>query len=132
MVGEVAGESRGVVVARRFLDLTGAGDDDVEAGQEQHPLGDQQDALPKRFEGMARRRLQPAEAAAVDDRGLGGVAQVVQVVGVQALGSLDRRHRCRDLAGEAVRRGVARSEEHTYELQSLMRISYAVFCLKKT
>src|SRR3546814_5194864 len=26
----------------------------------------------------------------------------------------------------------ARSEEHTSELQSLMRISYAVFCLKKT
>src|SRR3546814_1031640 len=29
-------------------------------------------------------------------------------------------------------RSVARSEEHTSELQSLMRISYAVFCLKKT
>src|SRR3546814_5325081 len=28
-------------------------------------------------------------------------------------------------------RGLARSEEHTSELQSLMRISYAVFCLKK-
>src|SRR3546814_9953420 len=27
--------------------------------------------------------------------------------------------------------GVARSEEHTSELQSLMRNSYAVFCLKK-
>src|SRR3546814_6637006 len=27
---------------------------------------------------------------------------------------------------------VIRSEEHTSELQSLMRISYAVFCLKKT
>src|SRR3546814_2955977 len=27
---------------------------------------------------------------------------------------------------------VLRSEEHTSELQSLMRISYAVFCLKKT
>src|SRR3546814_1406431 len=27
--------------------------------------------------------------------------------------------------------GMARSEEHTSELQSLMRISYAVFCLKK-
>src|SRR3546814_10349589 len=26
---------------------------------------------------------------------------------------------------------LARSEEHTSELQSLMRISYAVFCLKK-
>src|SRR3546814_5374308 len=28
--------------------------------------------------------------------------------------------------------GPGRSEEHTSELQSLMRISYAVFCLKKT
>src|SRR3546814_7910126 len=28
-------------------------------------------------------------------------------------------------------RGKARSEEHTSELQSLMRISYAVFCLKQ-
>src|SRR3546814_3570938 len=27
--------------------------------------------------------------------------------------------------------GLERSEEHTSELQSLMRISYAVFCLKK-
>src|SRR3546814_3505046 len=27
--------------------------------------------------------------------------------------------------------GFTRSEEHTSELQSLMRISYAVFCLKK-
>src|SRR3546814_5773366 len=32
-----------------------------------------------------------------------------------------------DLLADAV----ARSEEHTSELQSLMRISYAVFCLKK-
>src|SRR3546814_7110194 len=32
------------------------------------------------------------------------------------------------LTGEA---GQGRSEEHTSELQSLMRISYAVFCLKK-
>src|SRR3546814_8060826 len=38
-------------------------------------------------------------------------------------------------AGAALRRGdpqgLPRSEEHTSELQSLMRISYAVFCLKK-
>src|SRR3546814_4526701 len=36
--------------------------------------------------------------------------------------------------GQHVRRGgdkAGRSEEHTSELQSLMRISYAVFCLKK-
>ena len=32
---------------------------------------------------------------------------------------------------DAVREKVARSEEHTSELQSLSRISYAVFCLKK-
>src|SRR3546814_5979022 len=31
----------------------------------------------------------------------------------------------------AVREDADRSEEHTSELQSLMRISYAVFCLKK-
>src|SRR3546814_7640094 len=30
-----------------------------------------------------------------------------------------------------INNGWARSEEHTSELQSLMRISYAVFCLKK-
>src|SRR3546814_2919355 len=32
---------------------------------------------------------------------------------------------------QRVRRFDGRSEEHTSELQSLMRISYAVFCLKK-
>src|SRR3546814_10250607 len=32
---------------------------------------------------------------------------------------------------ERGREGEVRSEEHTSELQSLMRISYAVFCLKK-
>src|SRR3546814_1254483 len=35
---------------------------------------------------------------------------------------------CRIADGKALR---DRSEEHTSELQSLMRISYAVFCLKK-
>src|SRR3546814_4753836 len=34
-------------------------------------------------------------------------------------------------AGWLVRSVDLRSEEHTSELQSLMRISYAVFCLKK-
>src|SRR3546814_4933477 len=46
------------------------------------------------------------------------------------------RIKARDLddtrAGEHGNAGAARrSEEHTSELQSLMRISYAVFCLKK-
>src|SRR3546814_10398903 len=37
----------------------------------------------------------------------------------------------RNLKGQDGLRSVWRSEEHTSELQSLMRISYAVFCLKK-
>src|SRR3546814_2957757 len=40
--------------------------------------------------------------------------------------SLRRAMRSRRTIGE-----IDRSEEHTSELQSLMRISYAVFCLKK-
>src|SRR3546814_1344743 len=39
---------------------------------------------------------------------------------------------CASSSGHAARhRRTGRSEEHTSELQSLMRISYAVFCLKK-
>src|SRR3546814_3515056 len=42
-------------------------------------------------------------------------------------------HRARDGRGTDIERAAEdeRSEEHTSELQSLMRISYAVFCLKK-
>src|SRR3546814_6121544 len=40
-----------------------------------------------------------------------------------------RRQRGAGSSAARLRRG--RSEEHTSELQSLMRISYAVFCLKK-
>src|SRR3546814_6451326 len=50
------------------------------------------------------------EAADVDDGLQVGVAEI------------DGRDRCTR---------IDRSEEHTSELQSLMRISYAVFCLKK-
>src|SRR3546814_1651996 len=42
-------------------------------------------------------------------------------------------NQCRGATSHINNRGVGeyRSEEHTSELQSLMRISYAVFCLKK-
>src|SRR3546814_5718987 len=40
-------------------------------------------------------------------------------------------HLVRSLEMEGVETVAERSEEHTSELQSLMRISYAVFCLKK-
>src|SRR3546814_2164665 len=63
--------------------------------------------------------------AGLADLGLVAVGQVEDQI-VQA-GHLRRRDdRLGRRLGEA-----GRSEEHTSELQSLMRISYAVFCLKK-
>src|SRR3546814_6674287 len=50
---------------------------------------------------------------------IGGIVRIERALG--------ERHR---LAAETADR-FERSEEHTSELQSLMRISYAVFCLKK-
>src|SRR3546814_1759672 len=49
--------------------------------------------------------------------------------GRDGFGPAARTHRRRDPGARKARR--LRSEEHTSELQSLMRISYAVFCLKK-
>src|SRR3546814_9272125 len=51
---------------------------------------------------------------------------------VTPLDKLDESESLRALRGAVQTRMLkARSEEHTSELQSLMRISYAVFCLKK-
>src|SRR3546814_3391099 len=61
------------------------------------------------------------------DREDGGVARHHMVVDLNAA-----PHGKPGVARELGRRADAnRSEEHTSELQSLMRISYAVFCLKK-
>src|SRR3546814_1305638 len=46
-----------------------------------------------------------------------------QLIRIEPLGAAPELH--------ALELGDDRSEEHTSELQSLMRISYAVFCLKK-
>src|SRR3546814_4693641 len=46
-------------------------------------------------------------------------------------GRLHQHPRHLDADRRSARAGGDRSEEHTSELQSLMRISYAVFCLKK-
>src|SRR3546814_4519805 len=59
--------------------------------------------------------------------------KIVLVLAVASLpaGTL-LNHHIYDLTGNAENKGAfIRSEEHTSELQSLMRISYAVFCLKK-
>src|SRR3546814_14696901 len=44
--------------------------------------------------------------------------------------SRERRYSFKSVGG-GICSSLTRSEEHTSELQSLMRISYAVFCLKK-
>src|SRR3546814_10585819 len=41
------------------------------------------------------------------------------------------KHEMLEIVRNVLPSNVNRSEEHTSELQSLMRISYAVFCLKK-
>src|SRR3546814_7923805 len=67
----------------------------------------------------------PADLPAI----LSGVVAVAQR-GVHLLVDLDELGSARDRQPDGLEdRG--RSEEHTSELQSLMRISYAVFCLKK-
>src|SRR3546814_6279902 len=72
-------------------------------------------------EQLAERLFVPGDAMGVDQRDEigGGVARQ------RRLGEMRVRRQ------KAIGGGVDRSEEHTSELQSLMRISYAVFCLKK-
>src|SRR3546814_2026030 len=65
------------------------------------------------------------EAAALPEHGVPHM--IVARHGAQ-MGELDRQEPPHHLA-EMAEEGAARSEEHTSELPSLMRISYAVFCL---
>src|SRR3546814_2119335 len=55
-------------------------------------------------------------------------AAATEISGIERLREIDAKAAAQAFASEAETR---RSEEHTSELQSLMRISYAVFCLKK-
>src|SRR3546814_4810335 len=77
-----------------------------------------------------RRRWLPGPAAEVDRRNAraAGFWQQVhaQVALAEQLPVEYLEHAIEQRLGKALR-----SEEHTSELQSLMRISYAVFCLKK-
>src|SRR3546814_10783561 len=61
--------------------------------------------------------------------GIGLLALGEQPVEEVVLGLLEAGYRLDELGAVPLHR--VRSEEHTSELQSLMRISYAVFCLKK-
>src|SRR3546814_2347402 len=104
----------------------------------------------------ARRRLEPARSGERDK--LLGIVVDIKDIGVAAVHPVAHHPDAADehailverqparIGGQAQRRALRpdqrrgaarakarrqRSEEHTSELQSLMRISYAVFCLKK-
>src|SRR3546814_9470974 len=66
--------------------------------------------------------LMPTKGMTLPFLSYGGSSLMALALGMGMVLALTRRR----VGGEALR-----SEEHTSELQSLMRISYAVFCLKK-
>src|SRR3546814_10167881 len=72
---------------------------------------------------IARLARHLADRAAGDARLVEIDQQIGDTVVLRGIGLGTHQH-------EHVRRLHAKSEEHTSELQSLMRISYAVFCLK--
>src|SRR3546814_10508702 len=61
-----------------------------------------------------------------------GVFVVTLIVGGLIMLWVERKPRHASRVADAGDSVASRSEEHTSELQSLMRISYAVFCLQKT
>src|SRR3546814_3706071 len=76
----------------------------------------------------------PTVGRSPHDVGCPGIVRTVSLADPPADGSRARSQNTRLQAVEGRRTDVTareRSEEHTSELQSLMRISYAVFCLKK-
>src|SRR3546814_7547447 len=81
------------------------------------------------------RRGQPMFENFIFDAGIGERARCINAHGFHL--ACDQLHRGNAAIanaggkGFAVRESSSRSEEHTSELQSLMRISYAVFCLNK-
>src|SRR3546814_2595734 len=61
----------------------------------------------------------------------GDAGRACRRAGKSRRGGGARDHQALRGSGDGPAGGACRSEEHTSELQSLMRISYAVFCLKK-
>src|SRR3546814_1841487 len=107
--------------------------------------GGERDAVLRRLardlvdEGQHRRRQHVVAPGEARIAAVGGEEKLHQVVGAereevaarQQLRKLQRKGRHLQHGTHLDLRRQAGSEEHTSELQSLMRISYAVFCLKK-
>src|SRR3546814_8529848 len=72
-----------------------------------------------------------SELAERDDDGPGQRRQIDHQAGLEAVLGVPQRVGEQEPSLSIGVEDLDRSEEHTSELQSLMRISYAVFCLKK-
>src|SRR3546814_7838212 len=82
-----------------------------------------------RHDGCAERRVAPSAFELMHQ--LAHRAVDVAIAVAQFLDAADRVDHGRMVAPTELAADLGRSEEHTSELQSLMRSSYAVFCLKK-
>src|SRR3546814_3962779 len=122
------------VVARRYQAATVETRGDARRGEDR----------PRAFDARRAGRTVQPDRRASDPHGAGavtgGMGRALQTCrGSRAdgppagpAGPRAPAHRSPDQAGQPGAGDLpARSEEHTSELQSLMRISYAVFCLKK-
>ena len=74
-----AGEGLRLIVARRPAELRRAGDDAVETAGNEPAVGNEQHALPIILQHLPRRRLQPAEPAALGDGTLRRLAEIVEI-----------------------------------------------------
>src|SRR3546814_10233808 len=101
------------------------------AQHQRQPAGKDEDAARPRQRADDRRRQNQQRADHQQGDAHGGMGTALGAIGLgemldrQLLGMLEIHRRVMPLG-----RSRDRSEEHTSELQSLMRTSYAVFCLK--
>src|SRR3546814_6683162 len=91
-----------------------------------------------RVAGLKGQQLQDVERRSADGRTPGQQLSEISDAAAALMADIQTVWHAirRELAGEGIEmldiERIPRSEEHTSELQSLMRISYAVFRLKKT
>src|SRR3546814_2413495 len=132
-------DDRDIIEARHFEQPVDAGRNrsDAKRGSTAQPFGCRVD--PDQCGDLERGRKPPdldhqigADVARADDRALGPSGLCETHANDDSGNPANRVAVCRTWSRMACSARSSRSEEHTSELQSLMRISYAVFCLKKT
>src|SRR3546814_5402492 len=114
-------------VTHQLRNLAAAAEQDQHNGQHDEPVPDTKTS----HSGISHQIGRERSCAGLSQKGL--AAAIFQRDRVNRLTTPGYAEKQRFAPGREQPRGVAsrRSEEHTSELQSLMRISYAVFCLKK-